>query len=170
MQQRRMVQRMRDATGSCVTGKKDIARLLEECWSPIMSPTEVTEEQCMQYLESLPIPQKVRAAFPLLSKPLSEELVMEALHKMRPHSSPRQDTLPAAVYQQLGKVLAPSMHAILERSLARGSAPGWWTATILKFIPKAITSETAADQRPLALVNSSIKWLTTVILLQLGDM
>ena len=53
--------------------------------------------------------------------------------------------------------------------MIRGSAPGWWTTIILKYILKAVTSETAADQRPLGILNSSIQWLTTVILLQLCD-
>ena len=114
MLQGRMVQRMRDTTWSYVTGKKDMARLLEEFWSPIVNPIGVTEEHGMQYLERLPIPQKVRATPPLSRKPLSKELVIETLHKMRPYSSPGQDTVAAAVYQRMCKLFAPRMHAILE--------------------------------------------------------
>ena len=69
----------------------------------------------------------------------------------------------------MGPLFVPRMHAIIERSLDRGAAPEGWSTTILKCIPKSITSETAAKQRPLALLNYSIKWLTTVFLLQLSD-
>ena len=88
---------------------------------------------------------------------------------MRPCSSPGNDTVPAAVYQSMGPLLVPRTHAIIERSLDRGAAPEGWSTTILKCIPKSIMSETAAEQRPLALLNSSIKWLTMVFLLQLSD-
>ena len=169
MQGRRMVQRMRDSTGNYVTNKRDMARLLEEYWSPIMSPTEVSEEECDRYLRSLPIPPRVQATLPPLWRPLTADLVWEALHKMRPCSSPGNDTAPAAVYQSMGPIFVPRMHAIIERSLHRGAAPEGWSTTILKYIPKSITSEMAAEQRTLALPDSSIKWLTTVFLLQVSD-
>ena len=143
--------------------------MLEEFWSPIMSPTGVFEDECDQYSRSLPIPPKVQAALPLLWRPLTEDLVGEALRKMRPCSSPGNDTVPATVYQRMGPLFVPRMHAIIQRSLDRGAAPEGWSTTILKCIPKSITSETAAEQRPLALLNSSIKWLTTVFVLQLTD-
>ena len=165
-----MVQRMRDSSGNYATNKTDMARLLEEFWSPIMSPTGVSEEECNRYLRRLPIPPRVQAALPLLWRPLTEDLVWEALHKMRPCSSPGNDTAPAAVYQSMGPLFVPRMHAIIERSLDRGAAPECWSTTILKCIPKSITSEMAAEQRTLALFDSSINWLTTVFLLQVSDM
>ena len=143
--------------------------MLEEFWAPIMSPTGVFEEECDRYLRSLPIPPRVQAALPLLWRPLTEDLVREALQKMRPCSSPGNDTVLAAVYQCMGPLFVPRMHAIIKRSLDRGAAPEGWSTTILKCTPKSITSETAAEQRPLALLNSSIKWLTTVFLLQLTN-
>ena len=136
---------------------------------PYFSPTGVSEEECDRYLRSLPIPPRVQAALPLLWRPLTEDLVREALKKMRRCSSPGNDTVPAAVYQCMGPLFVPRMHAVIKRSLDRAAAPEGWSTTILKCIPKSITSETAAEQRPLALLNSSIKWLTTVFLLQLSD-
>ena len=169
MQARRMVQNMRDSSGNYVTNKRDMARLLEEFWSPIMSPTGVREEECDGYLRSLPIPPRVQAALPLLWRPLTEDLVREALHKMRPYSSPGSDTVPAAVYHSMGRLFIPRMHAIIECSLDRGAAPEGWSTTILKCIPKSIMSETAAEHRPLAVLHSSIKWVTAVFLLHLSD-
>ena len=169
MQGRRMVQRMRDSSGNYVTNKRDMARLLEEFWSPFMSPTGVSEEECDHYLRSLPIPPGVQAALPLLWRPLTEDLVRDALQKMRPCSLPGNDTVPAAVYQSMGPLFVLRMHAIIKGSLDGGAAPEGWSTTILKCIPKSITSETAAEQRPLALLNSSIKCLMTVFLLQLSD-
>ena len=69
----------------------------------------------------------------------------------------------------MGPLFVPRLHAIIQRSLDRGAAPEGWSTTILKCIPKSITSETAAEHRPLAVLNSSIKWRTTVFLLQLTD-
>ena len=82
MQGRRMVQRMRDSSGNYVINKRDRARLLEVFWSPIMSPTGVSEEECDRYSRTLPIPLRVQAALPLLWRPLTEDFVLEALQKM----------------------------------------------------------------------------------------
>ena len=98
MQGRRLVQKMRDSSGNYVTNKTDMARLLEEFLSPIMSPTGVSGEECDRYLHSLPIRPRVLAALPLLWRPLREDLVRKALHQMCPGPSPGSDTVPAAVY------------------------------------------------------------------------
>ena len=134
-----------------------------------MNLTGVSGEECDRYLRSLPIPSKVEAALPLLWRRLTEDLVREALQKMRPCSSPGTDTVAAAVYQCMGPLFVPRMHAIIKRPLERGAALEGLSTTILKCIPKSITSETAAEQRPLALLNCSIQWLTTVFWLQLTD-
>ena len=147
MQGQRMVQRMRDSSGNYVTNKRDMARLLEEFWSPIMSSTGVSEEEGDRCLRCLSTPPSKQAAFQLLWRPLTEDLVREALHKMRPCSSPGTDTVPAAVYQRMGPLFVPRMHAIIKRSLDRGAAPEGWSTTILKCIPKLMTSETAGGAK-----------------------
>ena len=129
----------------------------------------MSEEECDRYLRSLRIPPRVQAASPLLWRPLTEDVVREALHELRPCSSPGNDTVPAAVYQRMEPLFVPRTHAIIKSSLVQGAAPEGWSTTILECIPKSITSETAAEQRALALLNSSIKWLKTVFLLQLTD-
>ena len=85
-----------------------------------MSPTGVAEMECLQYLNSLPIPARVRQAAPLLLKPLTTELVDEALHLMKPHSSPGLDGVPAAMYQQLADLYVPQMFWLLQRYTAEG--------------------------------------------------
>ena len=63
MQNHRMVERMFDPSGAYLTNKCDMAALIAEFWT-MMSPNGVTLEECSRYLDSLPIPPRVQAAFP----------------------------------------------------------------------------------------------------------
>ena len=51
--------------------------------------------ECQQYLASLPIPDKVRRAMPLLFRELTEEVVQAALERMKRGSAPGMDGIPA---------------------------------------------------------------------------
>ena len=170
LQNRRMVQRMPGSSGAYLTNETNMAAFIAKFWTGVMSPNGVTLVECSRYLDSLPIPPKVSTAFPLLWKPFSEPLVRQALEKMKPHSSPGLDSVPASVYKRFADMFAPRMLSIMELALDSGSVSQPWSETILKCIPKSIIAETAAEQRPLALQNVNVKWLTTVILLQVIDL
>ena len=72
MQNYRMVQRMPDSSGAYLSNECNMAALIAEFWMGVMSPNKVPLDECSLYLNSPPIPLKVRATFPLLRKPLSE--------------------------------------------------------------------------------------------------
>ena len=146
----RMVQRMRDSSGAYLTNKCNMAALIAEFWTGVMSPNGVTLEECSRYLDSLPIPAKVHAAFLLLWKPLSEPLVQQALEKMKAHSSPGLDSAPASVYKRFADMFVTRMLSILESALESGTVSQSWSETILTCIPKSITTKMAAEQRLLA--------------------
>ena len=88
-------------------GSKDMAGHLKKFWTEVMAGSDVTEDHILQYLESLPIPQQVRNAFPLLYKPLSLDLVIAAGEDLRTNSSPGLDGIPAEVYQKWIGLFAP---------------------------------------------------------------
>ena len=66
-------------------------------------------------------------------------------------------------------LFSEKMMVIMEQFLAGGSIQEDWTATILKCIPKSISAETPDKQRPLALQNTKVKWVSAVMLLQIRD-
>ena len=61
------------------------------------------------------------------------------------------------------------MMAIMEQFLAGGCIPEDWTATILKCIPKSISADMPDKQRPPALQNTKVKWVSAIMLLQIQD-
>ena len=68
--------------------------------APLRGRARVTlVAECQQYLASLPIPDKVCRAMPLLFKELTEEVVHAALERMKRGSAPGMDSIPAELYQ-----------------------------------------------------------------------
>ena len=141
----RMMQRVRDSSSAYMTSKFDKAALIAEFSTGVMSFNGVTLDQCSRYLDSLPIPPKVCAAFPLPWKPLSKPLVRQALDKMKAQSSPGGDSSPASVEKRFVDMFAPKMLTILESPLQSGTVSQTWLETIVKRIPKSVTAETAAE-------------------------
>ena len=88
---------------------------------------------------------------------------------MKPHSLPSLDGIQASVYQAMDGLFSAKMVVIMEQFLAGGSVPEDWTATILKCIPKSISAETPDKQRPLALQNTKMKWVSAIMLLHIHD-
>ena len=88
---------------------------------------------------------------------------------MKPHSSPGLDGIQASVYEAMDGIFSEKMMDIMGQFLAGGAIPEDWTATILKCIPKSISAETPDKQRPLALQNTKVKWVSAVMLLQIQD-
>ena len=80
-------------------------------------------EECQRYFETLPIPQRVRQAMPLLFGELSADIVVAGLERMKRGSAPGMDGIPAEVYQSMPEVFAPKLHDVMRIFLARGGVP-----------------------------------------------
>ena len=85
-----------------------------------------TVAECQQNLASLPIPDKVRRAMPLLFNELTEEVVQAALERMKRGSAPGMDGIPAELYQAYPEVFVPRLLEIMQLFLKRagGGGPG----------------------------------------------
>ena len=116
-----------------------------------MSPTGRTESECSRYIESLPIPEKVRQAFPLLFKPLSKDIVQCALKKMPKGLSPGRDGVPIELYQAMPELFVPQLHGALSGFLETGTIPESWSTALMKNTPKFAGAEKPQDLRPLML-------------------
>ena len=164
MEERRTVMRLRDSQCHYAQNREQMASMLQKYWEGVMLDNAVTEVECTRYLESLPIPANVRMAAPLLFRPLSLQLVHEALRQMKPHSSLGSDGIQASVCQAMDGIFSAKMMGNMGQFLAAGAIPEDYTATILKCIPKSISVETPDKQRPLALQTTKVKWVSAVVL------
>ena len=169
MEERRTVMRLRDPQCNYAQNREQMASMLQKFWEGVMLDNAVTAVDCTRYLESLPIPADVKSAATLLFRPVRLPLVQGALRQMKPHSSPGLDGIQVSVYQAMDGLFSAKMVVIMEQFLAGGSVPEDWTATILKCIPKSISAETPDKQRPLALQNTKVKWVSAIMLLQIHD-
>ena len=125
--------------------------------------------ECQRYLASLPIPEKVRRAMPLLFKELTGEVVRAALERMKRGSAPSMDGIPAELYQAYPEIFVPRLLEVMQLFLKRGGVLDSWGTSLLKCLPKFAGAERPKDLRPFALQNACLKWISTTILLQVID-
>ena len=88
--------------------------MLRDYWAEIMLGGGGTREECKRYIETLPVPEMVQFALPLLMKPQSGEVVQAVLESMKGGSSAGADGMPAELYQQFPSVFVPRMSAAME--------------------------------------------------------
>ena len=169
MRERQNMARVRDQGGRLTRDPMQMAEVFKNYWGGVMSPTGRTESECSRYIESLPILERVRQAFPLLFKPLSIDIVQCALKKMPKGSSPGRDGVPIELYQALPDLFVPQLHRALSHFLETGTVPESWSTALMKNTPKFAGAEKPQDMRPLMLQNTCYKWLSAVILSQSID-
>ena len=105
-------------------------------------------EECRRYIESLPIPQRVRQAMPLLFRELNEEIVMAGLERMKRGSAPGMDGIPAEVYQSMPDVFAPKLHDVMRVFLARGGGSGQLGHVAFKVLAEVCRGREARRSAP----------------------
>ena len=162
--------KVRDRAGVLHEAPAAVARCLQEFWGGVMGGGGRGIAECQRYIESLPMPMRVRQALPLLFRELNEDIVVAALERMKRGSAPGMDGIPAEVYQSMPDVFAPKLHEVMQVFLARGGGvPDSWGTSLLKCLPKFAGAEKPEDLRPLALQSACLKWVSTVIMLQTID-
>ena len=96
-------------------------------------------------------------------------MVTAALEELNGGSSAGVDGMPAELYQRFLSISVPRMEVAMGEFLNKGCVPDTWTASLMKYIPKFAQASQARDMRPIALQNTAMKWLSTVVLVQLTD-
>ena len=105
---------------------------------------------------------------PLLWKPCTEELVSAPLQQMDLSSSPGDDGIQAAVFQAFfGFYVRHMTHAYGE--IETGGLPPEWITALVGTLAKELGSAAVQSQRPIALQQARLKWLTGILLLELWD-
>ena len=155
-------------SGHLLRDRHAIARELVAYWSTIMRPGQRSEEECYQWLEGRGLQAQWRTAVPLLWQGCSEDLVYAALQQMDPSSSPGDDGIQAGVYKAFPEFFVRNMYRAYQEIEVEG-LPDEWVTALVRSLPKDPGSAAVDRQRPIALQQARLKWLTGVLLLQLQD-
>ena len=83
-------------------------------WGGVMADKGIAESECDKYIQSIPIPDRVQKAMPLLFKPLSLDLVQTALERLPKGSSPGKDGILSELYQLMGNIFAPKLLEVMQ--------------------------------------------------------
>ena len=114
------------------------------------------------------MPAQWRTAVPLLWRGCSEDLVYAALQQMDPSSSPGDDGIQAGVYKAFPECFVRNMYRAYQEIEVEG-LPDEWVTALVRSLPKDPGSAAVDRQRPIALQQARLKWLTGVLLVQLQD-
>ena len=169
LQERKKLQRLVSRTGSAIRGAKAVAKELVDHWDKVSTPTGSTEEDCVAYLKSLGVEQRLRKAGRLLFKQLSLDIVHEGLKRLNSNSSPGLDGFSAKFFKRFSDIFEPQMYDSMKRFLEVGKMPETWTSGVVTMIPKTKAMQTPDSLRPIALQTTRQKWLTNILLIQLED-
>ena len=107
----------------------------------------------------------VKAVF----KPLSLELVQQALNNLQATSAPGYDGFTVQIYKSFKELFVPQMVSVIADFLRTGEIPLDWSLALLNPIPKVVGDPAAKDLRPLVRQNTCLKWISATVALQLSD-
>nr|BAE79385.1 unnamed protein product [Ipomoea batatas] len=93
----------------------------------------------------------------------SLEEVKKAVFGMKKYGSPGPDGIPAVFYQQFWGEVGPAMTDMVNHAFENGSTYISQLQAFMTLIPKKDTPETAADFRPITLLNVSFKVISKVL-------
>ena len=120
LQERKKLQQLVSRTRSAIRGAKAVAKEPVDHWDKVSTPTGSTEEDCVAYLKSLGVEQRLRKAGRLLFKQLSLDIVHEGLKRLNSNSSPGLDGFSAKFFKRFSGIFEPQMYDSMKRFLEVG--------------------------------------------------
>ena len=124
LRNRKQLQCVKDARVVRHSQPQQVAQVLKEFWEEVMGGGGLGGSECERYMNSIPIPQKVKTVLPLLMKPLSEEVTLAALERLKQGSSAGKDGLAAELFQKVPAIFVPKITGLQEFLDGRGGAGG----------------------------------------------
>ena len=110
LQSKRQVVSMRHKTGPVLYGPHAIASEITFFWQQTMSVRGQPLNECHSYLASLFNSKNIPLMAEMLNKPLSPQLVHEALLALNTTLAPGLDGIPCAIYASFAEQFTPVMH------------------------------------------------------------
>ena len=170
LQSKRKQTALRNRAGHTFTEPTQIADELKQSWPGVMAKGEQSVEECAQFLQSLPLRPQLKGAATLLLKPLTQELVLTALEKMKPGSALGLDGVTTVILMALPGVLVPKMTEQIAQFLTTGKITDEWALANLRPIPNQKGSFSVTQPRPLCLQSVLFKWVSMTLYLMLQDL
>ena len=170
LQSKRKLTALRNKARRTFTEPMQIAEELKQFWSGVMAKGEHTVEEFAQFLRSLPLRPQLKGTATLLLKPLTQELVLTALEKMKPGSAPGLDGVTAEILMALPGALVPKMTEQIALFLTTWTITEEWALAILNPIPKQKGSISLTQLRLLCLQSVLFKWVSMSLYLMLQDL
>lgn len=169
LQGKRMLHAVQNRTGRMVSGSVKVAEVLKEFWSGISPAGLPGVGACMEWLRRLRLPGRWRTLLPALIRPRTPEVMLEALSRMDPGSAPGEDGIWSRCYQMFPEFFVCRMEEIFQDLEGGTKLPEEWTVACIRVIPKKQGAVKPEEQRPIALQQCKLKWLMTIILVQVED-
>ena len=166
LQCRRKLGAVRDPTGAHLTQPVKIATTLREHWKGVSKQGLMLVDECTEFLQSLPLPANFKTMARALFRPLTQEVVNEALDRLHTNVSPGDDGVGAKIYQCFAEVFAPAMLQVAKHCFRTSTFFDNWGVGIINSIPKVAGTCMITKLRPIALQEVKKKWLKTILCIQ----
>lgn len=151
-----------------ITQPTEIAQRLRRFWEGVRVAGRRSVEACREWVEQS-VPPTWRQLGGVARRPLSMEVVLEALKRLDGNASPGWDGVTAKVFQQFPDIFAPKMWEIVQMVDRGQPLPAEWTVAICVHIPKEGAKRDVTGMRPISLQQCALRWLTTVLLVVMED-
>ena len=151
LQCRRRLGAVRDKVGKHLTQPAQIATALKEHWEGVSREGVMSVEGRTAFLQSLPLPANFKAMAKALFRPLTQELVDEALKRLHNDVSPGDDGVGARIYKRFFEAFSSTIFQIAKHCFTTCCIDDNWGMGIINSIPKVAGTCASAKLRPIAL-------------------
>ena len=126
LQSRKRLGWVRNKGGQVLADPIAIAQALEQHWAEVTTPGLAIVDDCAAFLRKLKLPPNFSVVARALFRPLSEALVVDALDRLNPGSSPGPDGMSSGMYSTFHSVFVPLMMDIAQHAFTIGQLPPSW--------------------------------------------
>jgi hypothetical protein len=98
---------------------------------------------------------------------IDEDVVKEALNRLKGSSSPGWDGIPARCFQMYDSIFIPKMVEVVGLVESGMELPENWKVALCVHIPKEGGGRSVSDMRPISVQGCAMRWLTTILLVSM---
>ena len=163
------MQHLRLAGGTVIRDKLSIASERLALWWSIIQGGAKSQDEIERYLISKGFPFRLVQCTPLLCEELNARLVTAPFARPKNGPVPGLHGIPASIYQHFPNVFIAQMLNLLQGLMTGAVPPDSWTVAPVSSIRKQPVVPVEEGVRSISVCNVLLKWVTTVLLMQLED-
>jgi hypothetical protein len=160
---------VRDKTGQTLSVPKDIAKALNEHWTGVTTPPQPLRRSVRRTSNPSIFLIIYLSMAKLLFRPLSRELVKDALDRLNKQSAPGKDGFSTNIYLAFQDQFVDHMHDLVQEAFREGKLPNGWELGLINCIPKTAGPAAIDKLRPIALQDIKKKWFMTIVMCMVED-